>query len=231
MERRNGLRRGGYTLQTHRRSGISRSPGVPLARIMDCSAFRRHHLAYLDDTLPGDLLVPAELHLRECAACAALDTSVRRALLCARNLPPVSPSADFAERLQARLREIDRGECEVPVDWTPSWRDVAIERFAPRYPSRRTMAIAASLLVMASLGSVALPEGDGEPVLLPPVVATRPEGDAELAGPRLERLPASELVGPATAGIPVWPAALLAGEAPVQFLNVSGGVELVSFQR
>jgi hypothetical protein len=198
---------------------------------MDCSAFRRHHLAYLDDTLPGDLLVPVELHLRECAACAALDTSVRRALMCARNLPPVTPSPDFAERLQARLREIDAGTCEVPVDWTPSWREVALERFAPRYPSRRTMAIAASLLVMASLGSVALPDGDREPVLLPPVVATRPEGDVQQAGPRFERLPASELVGPATAGIPVWPAALLAGEAPVQFLNASGGIELVSFQR
>lgn len=198
---------------------------------MDCSAFRRHHLAYLDDTLPGDLLVPAELHLRECAACAALDTSVRRALMCARNLPPVTPSPDFAERLQARLREIDAGTCDVPVDWTPRWRDVALDRFAPRYPSRRTMAIAASLLVMASLGSVALPDGEREPVLLPPVVATRPEGDPQPESPRFERLPASELVGPATAGIPIWPAALLAGEVPVQVLNASGGIELVSFHR
>jgi hypothetical protein len=198
---------------------------------MDCHAFRRHHLAYLDDTLPGDLLVPAELHLRECAACAALDTSVRRALLCARNLPPVAPSPDFAERLQARLREIDAGICDVPVDWTPRWRDVTLDRFAPRYPSRRTMTIAASLLVMASLGSVAMPDGEREPVLLPPVVATRPEGDAQQAGPRFERLSASDLVGPATAGIPVWPAALLAGEAPVQFLNAASGIELVSFQR
>ncbi|MDF1501756.1 hypothetical protein [Roseisolibacter sp. H3M3-2] len=195
---------------------------------MDCSAFRRHHLAYLDDTLPGDLLVSVERHRQECQTCAALDIGVRRALLCARNLPEVTPSADFAARLQARLREVDEGRCEVPVDWVPSWRDRS--RFTPRVPSRRALAIAASLLAMASAGSAAWPEGGQEPVLLPPVVATLPEGEPA-AGARLERMPASELVGAATAGIPVWPAALLAGESPVQFMSTAGGFELVSYQR
>ena len=200
---------------------------------MDCSAFRHNHLAYLDDTLPGDLLVAAERHVRECSVCAAHDTGVRRALMLARNLAPVTPSADFTERLQARLRDIDAGRTEVPMDWTPSWSDLARERLSPRRPSRRTMAVAASLLAMASLGTFAMPAHDAEPVLLPPVVATRPEGADELpAGrPRFERMPASDLVGAATAGIPVWPAALLAGETPVQFLSVGNGLELVSFQR
>jgi hypothetical protein len=199
---------------------------------MDCTDFRQHHLAYLDDTLPGDLLVGAERHVRECAACAAHDTGVRRALLLARNLAPVTPSVDFAERLQARLREIDAGEVEVPMDWAPSWRELARARFAPRLPSRRTMAVAASLMAMASLGAAAATSGADEPVLLPPVVASLPEGtDPETPMPRFQRLSASELVGPATAGIPVWPAALLAGETPVQFLSAPGGFELVSFQR
>jgi hypothetical protein len=197
---------------------------------MDCTDFRRHHLAYLDDTLPGDLLVGAERHVRECAACAAHDTGVRRALLLARNLPPVAPSADFTERLQARLRAIDAGEVEVPMDWTPSWRELAREHFTPRLPSRRTMAVAASLMAMASLGRMTAPSHDAEPVLLPPVIASRPE-EAEPPAPRIQRLPASDLVGPATAGIAVWPAALLAGETPVQFLSAPGGVELVSLQR
>ena len=196
---------------------------------MDCSAFRRHHLAYVDDTLPGDLLVSAERHRVECPACAALDVGVRRALMCARNLPEVAPSPDFAARLQARLAEVDAGRREVPMDWVPSWRDRT--RFTPPVPSRRALAVAASLLLMGSAGSVVWPERDLDPVLMPPVVATRPE-DADFgAGPRLERLPASELVGAATAGIPVWPAALLAGESPVQFMSTAGGFELVSYQR
>ena len=199
---------------------------------MDCTDFRQHHLAYLDDTLPGDLLVGAERHVRECAACAAHDTGVRRALLLARNLAPVTPSVDFAERLQARLREIDAGEVEVPMDWAPSWRELARARFAPRLPSRRTMAVAASLMAMASWGSAVVTKGEDEPVALPPVVATLPEGaEVEAPTPRFQRLPASDLVGPATAGIPVWPAALLAGETPVQFLSAPGGFELASFQR
>ena len=199
---------------------------------MDCTDFRQHHLAYLDDTLPGDLLVGAERHVRECAACAAHDTGVRRALLLARNLAPVTPSVDFAERLQARLRQIDAGEVDVPMDWAPSWRELARARFAPRLPSGRTMAVAASLMAMASLGTVAATDRPDEPVLLPPVVATLPEGAAaEAPMPRFQRLSASELVGPATAGIPVWPAALLAGETPVQFLSAPGGFELVSLQR
>jgi hypothetical protein len=198
---------------------------------MDCSAFRRHHLAYLDDTLPGDLLVSAERHRLECESCAALDTRVRRALLCARNLPEVTPSPEFAARLQARLREVDEGRYEVPTDWVPGWREPDRGRFTPPLPSRRTMAVAASLLVMASFGSTAWPARDEDPVLLPPVVATRPDAPEPATAPRFERLPASELVGAATAGIPVWPAALLAGESPVQYMTMTGGFELVSYQR
>jgi hypothetical protein len=88
------------------------------------------------------------------------------------------------------------------------------------------MAVAASLAAMATFGS--LSSSDPEPVLLPPVIASQPEPEPEA---RIQRLPASELLGPATAGIPVWPAALLAGETPVQFLNAGSGIELVSLQR
>lgn len=76
---------------------------------MDCRHFRQHHLAYVDDTLPGALLVAAEAHVLECPACRAQDTLVRRSLLLARNLPPVECSADFDARLEARLAELRCG--------------------------------------------------------------------------------------------------------------------------
>ena len=82
---------------------------------MDCSAFRRHHVAYVDDTLPGDLVVAAARHVAECPACARHDTAVRRSLLLARNLArdaaPLECSADFAARLEARLAAV-RAECQ-----------------------------------------------------------------------------------------------------------------------
>ena len=71
---------------------------------MTCREFRRKHDAYVDDTLSGVEFDRMAQHRRVCARCAQLDTRVRRALLVARNLPTIEPSADFGERLQARLR-------------------------------------------------------------------------------------------------------------------------------
>jgi len=78
---------------------------------MDCNYFRKHHLAYLDDTLPGDLMAAAQRHVLVCNGCAAHDTLVRRSLMVARSLPTLEPSAAFQERLRARLAEC-RSECE-----------------------------------------------------------------------------------------------------------------------
>ncbi len=214
---------------------------------MDCHAFRRHHLAYLDDTLPGDLLVAAECHVLECAECARHDTMVRRALMLARNLPAIEPSPDFAERLQARLRTVateERGlevrvDPAVPVwaegrDWTPGWRELASSRLR----SRGGVAIAASLLARATAGALTDWQREPDAVLLPPVTATRPETPAaEPAArePRFERLPASAYVVPVSAGVPVWPAAVMAGEAQVQLMGMGaasgGGIRTVSLTR
>jgi hypothetical protein len=71
---------------------------------MNCREFRRKHDAYIDDTLSGVELDGMARHRRLCEECAQLDTRIRRALLVARNLPTIQPSASFNERLQARLR-------------------------------------------------------------------------------------------------------------------------------
>jgi len=49
-------------------------------------------------------LVAMQRHVAECAACAGHDATIRRALLLFRNMAPIEPSAEFADRLQARLR-------------------------------------------------------------------------------------------------------------------------------
>lgn len=72
-----------------------------------CRAFRKHHLAFVDDTLPGIELVRMEIHVAECEACDLLDQRVRRSLLIARNYPPglVGLSDGFAGTLSKRLAE------------------------------------------------------------------------------------------------------------------------------
>lgn len=189
---------------------------------MDCRAFRKHHLAYLDDTLPGDLLVSAECHVIECAACARHDTAVRRSLLLARNLAPIEPSADFEARLAARLR----AECG-----TRARGGMATGASAPvggllgraLVGRTRTAAVAAGLLLATYAAGSSLDWG-AEPAALrhPPVLATRPEPE-----PVLTALP--DLVAPAATGISVWPAALLADQVPVQLMGAQ--LQLTSYGR
>ena len=175
---------------------------------MDCRAFRKHHLAYLDDTMPGDLLVSAERHVLECGDCARHDTAVRRGLLLFRNLQPIEPSPDFAERLAMRLRCAEDDVDDVP-DWTG---DAAAAR---RRRAASTMMMAAAGLLMLGYGATEVADWARGPqdVVLPPVVATSPKP-----------LPTTPLGSPAfvttvSAAVPVWSAALLADEASMHFVN------------
>jgi len=177
---------------------------------MDCRAFRKHHLAYLDDTMPGDQLVSAERHVVECAECARHDTAVRRGLLLFRNLQPIEPSPDFAARLELRLRcAVDDGH-DVP-DWSRGARTSG----SGRRRASGTMAMAAAGLLMIGYGARTVVDWTSAPqdVVFPPVIAMSPEP-----------LPAAPLSSPAmvtsvSAGLPVWPVVLLADEASMHFVN------------
>lgn len=73
---------------------------------MDCRTFRKNHLAFVDDTLPGVDVVRMQLHQAECPECERWDQQIRRSLLVARNhLGEIEPSARFRARLDARLAQ------------------------------------------------------------------------------------------------------------------------------
>jgi hypothetical protein len=82
--------------------------------MVDCHRFRRDHLAYLDQALPGEAQQWAELHVVRCAACGAHDALVRRSLMAARSLPDVVPTDGFLARLQARLAGCGFAACGYP---------------------------------------------------------------------------------------------------------------------
>lgn len=176
---------------------------------MDCSTFRQHHCAFVDDVLPGADIVAMELHRVECAPCAAFDARVRRSLLLVRNLPEVECSADFGDRLARRLRE-----CE--VDRRPS---VATAR-GPNLGAGTFGALAAAVLLVAGgaamLGSAAAPAE----VVLPSVVASTPAPAPRAADPLTDAVLAA--AASASAAMPVWPALLLADELPMHMARTGG---------
>ena len=166
---------------------------------MDCHAFKKLHLAFVDDTLPGVDMVAMQRHLLECEPCAKHDATVRRSLMLFRSLPPIEPSPDFSERLEARLRDV------APLMVGQGRYD------GPRAGS--FLAAAASVMILGYLAAASLDWR--EPVRnlsLAPVVASVPAATAPpMANPAI--------VASVSTGMSVWPAMLMAEEAPMHFAN------------
>jgi hypothetical protein len=132
---------------------------------------------------------------------------VRRSLLLVRNQPDIQPSPEFRARLAARLREIGPFDLEGSAD--------AMLRRPPMFWRPHGMAglfsaaagvVAAGLLAFAFVGT----DRSAEPLTMPPVVASIPETDpASLADPML--------LASVPSGMVVWPAVLMAEQAPMHF--------------
>ena len=165
--------------------------------LMDCRHFRKHHLAYLDDTLSGDQTVAAQCHVLVCDACAAHDTLVRRSLMMARSLPAIEPSAEFQRRLRARLVACRSEPIPTPAGFT-----------------FRSPRMFAAVTVGAVLGTLAW---RGMSVGAPPVIAMQPVVATQPALPNSYITPA--LMQAMSTGNPVWPVAMLIEDAPTRFVT------------
>lgn len=174
---------------------------------MDCRAFQKQHVAFIDDTLSAVDMIEMHRHVAECPSCARHDATERRALLLFRNLPRVEPSATFRSRLDDRLREAKLAGR--PVSATNSHMPAAVAA---------TLAIVAGAW-MATFVTRSLTQPQ---LILAPVVAAIPEpAPSPLANPAL--------VASVSTGMPVWPVALLAEQAPMHFANSE--FQLTSFNR
>ncbi|MEO7966766.1 MAG: hypothetical protein ABIT38_22940, partial [Gemmatimonadaceae bacterium] len=176
---------------------------------MDCRSFRRNHVAFVDDTLPGVLLVRMERHRTECAKCAQHDADVRRSLLLFRNnLPTIEPSAQFSARLAARLQNEHRLNA-MPL---PLFRGPGLQSFL------------AMSIGMIALGFAALAAGDavqrGGAVRLPAVVL-RPQGLPLGVNAAVPAAPPA-FVASVSTGMAVWPALLLVEEAQSRYADGDG---------
>ena len=185
---------------------------------MDCRAFRKHHLAYLDDTLSGDQMGAAQRHILECDACAGHDTLVRRSLMVARNIPTIAPSADFHARLQARLAECREERKSGREFAAPEVRRASHARSsflssAAGWRSPRTMvAVAASAVIGVMVWKGTTPTS-APLVAMEPVIATKP-------APPAVRFASPALLQAMAPGSPVWGAAVIIDDIPSQFVKV-----------
>lgn len=184
---------------------------------MDCREFRRNHVSFVDDLLPGIDLVRMQRHVLECEACARHDTMVRRALLVVRNVPRIEPSADFSERLHARIRALN-------IDPT-SRSDVRLHARVGlgTFAAAATGVMAAGLLTFAVASHTGTVSRD---LVLPPVVASLPADEFEDAP---SPIPAPAMVASASTGIALWPAVMAAEQAPLHF--AAAELRLASYQR
>jgi hypothetical protein len=172
---------------------------------MNCREFRRKHDAYVDDTLSGVDIEAMGRHLRLCARCAAHDTRIRRSLLLAHNLPAIQPSPAFAERLQLRLAH----ERALKASRTDSGAMLGVmTRHGSPFSSGTFVALAAGIAMAASLAATMVLSTDRDrPIRLAPVVATLPE-------PEPSPLATPAMVASMPAGMPIWPAVLVAQQTP-----------------
>lgn len=172
---------------------------------MNCREFRRKHDAYVDDTLSGTDIEAMGRHLRLCARCAAHDTRIRRSLLLAHNLPAIQPSAAFAERLQLRLAH----ERALKASRHESGAMLGVmTRHGNPFSSGTFVALAAGIAMAAGLTVTVLLSAERDRTIrLAPVVATLPE-------PEPSPLATPAMVASMPAGMPIWPAVLVAQQTP-----------------
>jgi hypothetical protein len=179
--------------------------------LMDCRSFRKHHFAYLDDTLSGDDMAAAQRHILACNGCAAHDTLVRRSLMMAKSMPMIEPSAAFQQKLKARLAECREERAAMQSGTallSPSAAaaaDRVPEHRAGWFTPRALAAIAASAVV----GTLVWRGTTGHAV---PVVAMAPVIASAPARPEVRYVSPALLQAMAT-GNPVWPATVVIEEA------------------
>jgi anti-sigma factor RsiW len=172
-------------------------------RDMDCRQFRDRHTTFVDQVCTAVEENEMREHLRRCPNCSRHDTVVRRSLMLFRSLPVIEPSPDFQARLEARLRTTT-----IPTA-VPRRLRVSYSAFA---------ALAAGVAFVTYLASDLLTRGTPNALQMPPVVAMSPALE-------LSPVATSALVATVPTGMSVWPAIVVASQAPMHFVATEMATE------
>jgi hypothetical protein len=162
---------------------------------MDCREFRDKHALLIDLRCSAVDENEMRQHMRSCSGCAHQDMIVRRSLMLFRSLPSIEPSPNFRARLAARLQ--------------------ATTPYVVARPMRSSFgaffALAAGVAFVAYLAADIVRQAAPSEIRMAPVVATLPELEASAVA-----TPA--LVATVPTGMSVWPAIMVASQAPIHFV-------------
>ncbi len=173
------------------------------SRLMDCREFQNRHVMFVDDMLPAVEMAAMQNHLAACSQCSRRDTAIRRSLLVVRNLPPIAPSPEFMARLNARLEQIgpmSRVDLVAPRPYLPS---------VGAYAALAAGVIAVAYMTVETTRYYA-PDRDTR---VHSVAASAP-------APMPMPMANGAFVASVPTGMPVWPAVLMVGEAPMHFATM-----------
>ena len=170
---------------------------------MDCREFRDKHTLFVDQLCSALDENELRQHMRSCPKCSRHDTVVRRSLMLVKSLPSIEVSPDFRARLEARLRA-----SASPV---PARRSIA-----GSYAS--FFALAAGVAFVAYLAADVVRRGTPTELPMAPVVASLPELEPSSVA-------TSAIVATVPTGMSVWPAIMVASQAPIHFVAAEMATE------
>ena len=167
---------------------------------MDCREFRSKHVTFVDDLLPAVEMTAMQRHLATCPRCSQHNTAIRRSLMLVHNLRPIEPSPEFMSRLNARLEQIDSTSRVDLVGSRPYLSSLgAVAALAAGVIAVAYMAVETTRYYAPTTDPRVIPVAASATELAPTSVAN------------------SAFVASVPTGIPVWPAVLMVGEAPMRF--------------
>ncbi len=162
---------------------------------MDCRKFRGQHAQFADDICSDLEAFEMRSHMRYCPECDRYDTVVRRSILLVRNLPAIRPSPDFNARLADRIRL--------------EARNGAMASATPPQLAQ-WVALAAAVTVLALGVTKVFAKAQPDIYRMAPVVASKPLRSTSPFG-------TSGLVATVPTGMSIWPAIMMASQAPAHF--------------
>lgn len=162
---------------------------------MDCRKFRDQHALFVDERCSTLDAFEMQSHMRYCADCARHDTVVRRGLLVIRNLPAIEPSLGFRDRLDARLKQSHAIAAQ---------RELMVARVA-RYTAFAAMLAGITIAALRSARPAR------EMYRMQPVVASVLPAEPSPFGTQ-------GLVATVPTGMSIWPAIVMASQAPAHLV-------------
>ena len=176
---------------------------------MHCREFRNKHVAFVDDLLPAIEMDAMWRHLNACSGCARQDSQIRRSLLLVRNLPPVDVSSEFMSRLNARIADLE-----------PVSRTDVVSRPRPSLTSAASFALLAAGIVAVAYLARETNDYFAAPADIAIAAAPQAAGDLQPLDLGPSPMTNAALVASVPTGIPVFPAVLMAGQAPLRFASL-----------